>query len=503
MSDILALLSEKPDAIFIEWQNGSISYAEAGQTISRFIDILTPYHAKTIAIFADNQADWILLDLSCQIMDVCCIPLPLFFSTQQLEHAIQSANIDLIISDQKQRLSSLSTSITDEVAQLNTLGIYQLKHPLKREAEAVKPAQTRKITFTSGSTGTPRGVCLSRSQQWRVAESLATTVTGATENNQGIRHLCILPLSTLLENIAGIYAPLLVTGTIIVSPMQSLGFNGSSDFQLQKLLQTISQVQPTSLILLPQLLLALVGAVKSGWQVPDSLKFIAVGGGKVSAQLLQQAHQSGLPAYEGYGLSECASVVSLNTPAENKTGSVGKPLAHLEVEIRNQEIIIHGQAFLGYLNQPESWQPIQVHTGDLGYLDDEGFLYINGRKKNIIISSFGRNISPEWIESELQCHPIIQQCIVTGDNRPYCLAIIFPRQLNASANQDKLIQQWIDKVNQSLPDYAQIKAWLKLTQAMSVENGMMTENGRPRRHHIISHYQQEIDQLYNTGEACA
>jgi len=329
-----------------------------------------------------------------------------------------------------------------------------------------------------------------------VAQSLADTV-----NKQNVRHLCLLPLSTLLENIAGVYAPALVGGTIILSPIKDLGFNGSADFQLEKLLQTISRVQPNSLILLPQLLLALVTAAEAGWQAPDSLSFIAVGGGKVASHLIQRAHQCQLPVFEGYGLSECASVVSLNEPhhALEKTGSTGKPLPHASIKIIDNEIIVSGTVFLGYLNQKNSWYPSEVHTGDLGHFDNDGYLYIDGRIKNILVSSFGRNINPEWIESELASHPAIQQCVVIGDAKPFCAALIFPHDISlTNTEENTLIQQWVDKVNLGLPDYAQVKDWLKLAKPLSPLDDLLTDNGRPKRKQINEYYQTDIQQLYTS-----
>lgn len=498
MSNILLLLTNTPDAIFIESNDDRISYAQAITRIELIIETLSTFNAKTIAIFADNQADWIFVDFACQIKNICLIPLPLFFSDKQIRHAIKEANIDLIITDQVTRTSSFKNLVSQQTLKINQLSIFKIAKNFK----ILKPKETEKITFTSGSTGAPKGVCLTSAQQWKVASSLAKTV-----DKDHVRHLCVLPLSTLLENIAGVYAPTLVNGTIILSSMEDLGFNGSAGFKLEKLLQTIKRVQPHSLILLPQLLLALVCAAESGWEVPDSISFIAVGGGKVAEHLIKRAHACQLPVYEGYGLSECISVVSLNAPNNNqdKPGSTGKPLPHVKVEIKNKEIIVSGQIFLGYLNQPESWYPLTINTGDLGHLDDNGYLFIDGRKKNILVSSFGRNISPEWVESELLSNPIIQQCVVIGDAQAFCAAIIFPGQFNLTGpaltpeQKNARIQTWIDEINSGLPDYAQIKAWLKLEKALSPQDKLLTENGRPKRSQINHYYQSEIQTMYQTG----
>jgi long-subunit acyl-CoA synthetase (AMP-forming) len=180
-----------------------------------------------------------------------------------------------------------------------------------------------------------------------------------------------------------------------------------------------------------QLLQLLIGAASQGWKVPSSLRFVAVGGSKVSQKLLQAAHQAGIPAFEGYGLSECASVVSLNAVAAHSTGSCGRPLPGLEVTLEQREIIVLGNAMLGYVNEPASWYLDSIATGDLGFFDDAGFLHIEGRKKNMLISSYGRNISPEWVESELLANPMLAEVILIGDARPYCVALIWLREDNS------------------------------------------------------------------------
>lgn len=440
---------------------------------------------KTVAFYTDNSPAWVIVDLACQMANVALLPLPAFFSDQQLRHAIKQAGVTAILHNNGDRLSKLLTLNDEHNLTLSSLG---LALNVIDQPVVSLPETTAKITFTSGSTGHPKGVCLSNNQQLIVAQSLLST----TELIAPI-HLSVLPFSTLLENIGGIYAPLLGGGTIIALPASSLGFNGSSGFDLNTLLAVISQYQPNSMILLPELLMALVEAVSKGWQPPSSLKFIAVGGSKVSPSLLERALVLGLPVYEGYGLSECSSVVSLNSPRDMRLGTIGKVLPHLEVTIERGEIVVAGNAFLGYINEPDSGSKAKVYTGDLGFFDENNYLHINGRKKNLLISSFGRNINPEWVESELLSSGLLQQCVVFGDAQPYCISLLYPRDNNMS---DEAIQSLIDGVNQQLPNYAQIVKWIKLTEPMSFANNFLTSNGRPIREKIQHHYAQRIEQLY-------
>ena len=116
-----------------------------------------------------------------------------------------------------------------------------------------------------------------------------------------------------------------------------------------------------------------------------------------------------------------------------------------------------------------------------------------GRKKNLLVSSFGRNINPEWVESELIATGLFAECVVLGDARPYCVALLTP--IDASIDEDTL-QAAIDQVNTALPDYARLLRWQKLSQPLNQQRQLMTENGRPKRQAIAEYYQTQINDLY-------
>ena len=134
-----------------------------------------------------------------------------------------------------------------------------------------------------------------------------------------------------------------------------------------------------------------------------------------------------------------------------------------------------------------------MDTGDLGNVDSDGFVTVAGRKKNILITSFGRNVSPEWVESELLASRVFQQVVVVGDARPACSALLLPWNMQTPDDQ---IQAAIDCANTALPDYAQIQHWLRMPEALSTDNGLLTDNGRPRRDQIQKHYVEQIEYMY-------
>ncbi len=481
-------------AIAIEDGPVQLTWSMLNSEIQALAQQLKTLKLDTIALYADNSWQWVVVDLACMATGTCLLPLPTFFSSSQLQYALSCTGPDALVLDSQlqaqQQAMCLQAAGGPEIHcnLLDSMSLARLPGD-----KTSRPPNTAKITFTSGSTGAPKGVCLSTSHLLTVAESLAAV----TPTGQSVRHLCLLPPSTLLENLAGIYVPLLTKGTVVIPQRNESGLSGSSQLNLPGLLACLEHYQPTSVILVPQLLSGLVAAGKSGRQIPRSLNFIAVGGSKVSTRLLAEAKELNLPVYEGYGLSECASVVSLNTPDHNRPGSVGKVLPHTEVSIQKGEIVVRNNAFLGYLNQPDSWGQTAIHTGDLGHLDDSGYLYIEGRKGNLLISSWGRNISPEWVESELLYAPEIDQCLVLGDARPFCVALLY------SANPEITDQQLttaVNRANSSLPDYARIRAWHRIQQPFSADNGQLTANFRPRRKRIIEYYHDPIEQLYRSPE---
>jgi long-subunit acyl-CoA synthetase (AMP-forming) len=136
------------------------------------------------------------------------------------------------------------------------------------------------------------------------------------------------------------------------------------------------------------------------------------------------------------------------------------------MSIENDEIVVSGSEFLGYVGQPDSWNAGPVRTGDIGHIDDDGFVHVSGRAKNQIITSYGRNISPEWVESELVAGPLLQQARLFGDARPYCVALLCSRDASTT---DEEIDAWVNTVNKGLPDYARVLDWRRLPKSANTE----------------------------------
>ncbi len=436
---------------------------------------------RVMATLLDNGLPWVVADLAAEQAGVVHVPLPLFFTPAQTAHALQAAGVDTLIT-----AAPLAARWPQAVREDWTVAdepVCALRLPGQG---LPMPPGTAKLTFTSGTTGTPKGVCLSAQALHRVRDGLVQ----ALEPLDIRRHLCALPLAVLLENVAGVMAPLARGAACLVPPLAELGLSGSSSFDAAVFNAAVERYQPHSLILLPQMLRAWVGwLMQQGRAAPQGLRMVAVGGAAVGAPLLLAARRLGIPAYEGYGLSEGSSVQTLNLPGADKPGSAGRPLPHAQVRINpHGEIEVAGGLLAGYLGQPPM-EPAWWPTGDLGEIDADGFVHVRGRLKHVLITAFGRNVSPEWVETALRGGRAIAQTVVLGDGEPSLSAVIWPV---AAGLPDAAIQAEVDAANQSLPDYARVMRWVRALAPFSADAGMATANGRPLREAILGLHAQAL-----------
>ena len=440
---------------------------------------------KVLALLADNSATWVTADLAALKAGVVQLPLPGFFSDAQICHALQSTAADVMLTDQAERICGLALGF-HEIGQWDGLTL------LGRDIAAVElPAGTAKISFTSGSTGHPKGVCLSAEGLLDTAQAVCVALEGLPIN----WHLSVLPLALLLENVAGVYAPLLRGAEIVLLRLAELGWRGISGFDPLQLLRQVEAVQPDSLILVPELLKAWTQALQACSQrAPSCLQFVAVGGARCDPGLISSARAAGLPVYEGYGLTECGSVVSLNRPGEDWPGSVGHPLRHVRIRVDDEaEIHIESRAFLGYLAGEAASR--EFSTGDLGHRDANGYLHLSGRRGNLIITAYGRNIAPEWVEAALLAQPEIAQAVVFGEARSGLTAILVASH---GAVSSKLANAVV-RANATLPDYAKVGVWLP-SASFTPTNGLATGNGRPIRAAILQRHADALEFLQSGQE---
>jgi long-chain acyl-CoA synthetase len=458
------------------WSAGQLDAAVAAAAAT-----LAANGVRVMASVLDNTPAFIALDEAALRLGIVHVPLPPFFTAAQVRHALQAAGVDTLLVAAP--LADIGPDLRWQPCEVAGEMLMRARLP----ASVVSmPAHTAKITFTSGTTGTPKGVCLGAATLQRVARSLVEATAGLRIE----RHLNALPFAVLLENVAGLMAPRLQGATVFTLPSREIGLSGSSSFDAARFQAAVQRHQPHSLILLPQMLRAWCDHLaQTGERAPASLKLVAVGGAAVGEALIQAAQALGIPACEGYGLSEGASVQTLNLPGAQRPGSAGRALPHARLRIAaDGEILVAGSLVSGYLGAttpvPEWWP-----SGDLGHIDEDGYLHVSGRKKNLLITAFGRNVAPEWIEGVLRSQPTVLQAVVFGNGAPSLSAVLWPA---GTGNDDAALQAALDAANLTLPDYARVARWTRGRAAFDPNTGLATANGRPQRDAILQRHAEAL-----------
>ncbi len=436
--------SLQPDREAIRGSDLALSWAQLRAESVALASVLGG--SAALGLHLANSPSWIVADIAAMMAGVTNVPLPGFFSESQLRHAIRDARIDTVITDEPWRIASLARISSQ--AEVSVAGRRVAMLSLARTHGDKRPATPAKITYTSGTTGAPRGVCLRASAIERVAESLVQ----ATEAGRDDRAMVVLPLSILLENIGSVLAPILTGAKVIIPDPCELGVMGSSQVDPVNFAAALNRYRPTTMILPPQFLKLLVGIARRG-RLRDSFRFIAVGSAPVSETLLVAARELGLPVFQGYGLTEACSVVSVNCPAGHRCGSVGRPLPHTRVRVdENGQIFVSGVTYDGYLGGEPLADGEEVNTGDVGRLDEDGYLYVYGRSRNRIVTGYGRNVSPEWVEAELTASDYIARATVFSEPEDVLAAVLVPAKDAAAAQ----LAGAVNEVNERLPDYARV-----------------------------------------------
>ncbi len=432
------------------------------------------------------------------------------------------------------------------------------KDLIEKEISKVERDDLASIIYTSGTTGVPKGVLLTHG-------NFLSNVEGALEVipvNSEDTFLSFLPLSHVFERMAGHYLAFYCGATI--------AYAESIDTVAENLLE----VHPTIMTSVPRFFekvyarvlesleedsalkrkiffwaidigkkaivytqkgLPLKGSLKAKYSIADKLVYSKLrarvggrirmfisGGAPLSREIGEFFNCAGLVLLEGYGLTESSPVIAVNQLNNFKFGSVGPPLPNVEVVINEDgEVLTRGPHVMkGYYKNPEETHEAidddnWLHTGDIGYLDKDGFLYITDRKKNIIVTSGGKNVAPQAIENLLIKSKYIEQAVVVGDRRKYCSALIVPtmeklhafakknsieyssdEELLSSQEVQDLIRKEIDAVSVDLASYETIKKFRLLKDQFTIESGELTPSMKAKRNVIEKRYEALIDQMY-------
>jgi long-subunit acyl-CoA synthetase (AMP-forming) len=449
------------------FSDGTSALTRAG-LVARVGECATSLQAlpDTLGLLGENTNDWVVAQLAGWVAGKTMVPIPAFFSPEQQKHILADCSITHVIA---------TPSLLEQAYQLGAVAV-PVTAARRSEFPQPRPGGGQ-VIYTSGSTGRPKGVRLTLGQ----IEHSASMLAEATNAEKSDSYLSVLPLPLLLETICAICVPLLAGArTQFDADLTAAIARG----QPQGLHAAFEHHAPTTSVLVPELLSVwLAELTASGRQAPASLRFIAIGGAPVATALAEKAWSKGIPVHEGYGLSECCSVVSVNRPGKRRPGTVGQPLPGLAVSIDDGEIVVDGPTVMeGYQNGGAATRPWR--TGDLGHFDEEGYLRIAGRKDNLIVTSYGRNVSPEWIEALLTADERISACAVLGHGEPQLRALIIPSPqgtawFERSTKTQALLE--LSFICREAPAYAIPRDFVVLDRNEAIRRNLLTSNGRVRR----------------------
>jgi len=430
----------------------------------------------------------------------------------------------------------------------------------KEESDKTNPENLMTLIYTSGTTGNPKGVMLSHGNLWWNAWSSIETL----KPDHDEVFLSFLPLSHSLERTTGDLVPMFIGATVYYAT------------NITTVAREIKEVKPTLCISVPRLFEKMYDAMinesqkltgikkhifftamKTGrmvsrkyrqfgrkpsgihafqYAIADMLvfkklrsytggriKFFISGGAPLLEEIGEFFDAMGILILQGYGLTEASPVTHTNPRERYKFSTVGKPVAHVEHKLSEEgEILVKGpNIMIGYYKEPEATAEIidsegWLHTGDIGEIDEEGYLKITDRIKNIIVTSGGKNIAPAALETELANSPYIDQVVVVGDKRNYLTALIVPNYERIEAlagalniqydtfreliNHYKIVNavhEDVERIQQKFARYEQVKKIALISEPFTIEKGELTPSMKIRRKVVEIRYRDIIDTLYH------
>jgi len=526
-----------------------------------------------LAILSENRPEWPVTDFACQQLGVVVVPIYATQTAPQTAYILCDSGARVVVVSTGAQLKKL-LSIKDQTAvervlvmdELNTPDAIRMRRlmeegPSGRDPELDSIARTVKaddlasIIYTSGTTGTSKGVQLTHGN---LASNIGCSLEGF-EMRSG--HVCVsfLPLSHVTARHADL--ALLYHGvTLAYCPF------------FDQLPQVLQEIRPTLFVGVPRVYEKIYAQVESKakgfpkraiyrwalsvgrrhqgkvlageapqaltWKTANKLVYAQVrerlggrvehfvsGGAPLGKELAAWYASIGIRIHEGYGLTETSPVVAVNTPRAHKLGTVGRPLSNVEVKIaEDQEILVRGPSvFRGYWNRPEETQNAFVDgwfkTGDIGTMDEDGFLWVTDRKKDLLKTSGGKFITPQPIENTLKLNTFVGTAVVVGDRRKFASVIIAPSfplleewarnnhisyssrdELIADPRVRALYADIVGEVNRGLARFETLKKLLLVPHEFTTEDGALTPSLKLRRKVVEERYGKQIDELYAEAE---
>lgn len=522
-------------------------------------------------VSTNNRTEWFVVDLGISQIGAITVPVYPTISIEDYVHIFNDAEIKYcFVSDKglyekllqvKEQVSSLIEIFTfDEVenaknwSEILHLGNDFSQEEVENRKKGIKEEDLATIIYTSGTTGSPKGVMLTHKNIISNVLGVENRIPIPSKDYKEIRTLSFLPICHILERMVCYF-------------YFHHGFSTYFAESIEKIGENMKEVKPHFVTVVPRLLekvydkiyhkgisagglkklifLWAMGVNKKyelgqpkNWKqkLADKLVFskwreglggeivsLISGSAALSISLNKKFQAAGIPIIEGYGLTETSPVIAVNSFDQMKLGSVGKPLDNLQVKIADDgEILVKGPSVTqGYLNKPEQTKEAFTEdgffkTGDIGHIDEEGFLIITDRKKEMFKTSGGKYVAPQMIENKAKASRFIEQIMVVGEGEKMPCAFVqpefdfvkrwaelhnldigrTPEEMVKSPELKKRIEKEIDKLNQKLGNWEQVKRIELTPEIWSVDNGMLTPTMKLKRKVIKERYIDLYNKLY-------
>lgn len=499
-----------------------------------------------VALLSENRPEWLLADIAVLSAGFVDVTLHAPLATKQVQYQVDHSQArGIIVSNQGQAdkvyaamadLPGLEFLVAFDPIQPRgglryltwdgLLAIGQRQgdaghRELLRHEQALEHSSLATVIYTSGTTGNPKGVMLTHGNLLSNAEAMKQV---AQIDHTDIL-LSWLPYSHIYARTVDHYHTTLAEAVVALAE------------NVDTLTRNLAETQPTWLTAVPRFyekvwsyfehLPAKERADKLKGIFGSRIRWLSSGGAPLPKRIGQGFKDVGLEIFEGYGLTETSPVISFNRLHNNRVGTVGQALPGVEVKIApDGEILTRGPHVMkGYWREPDATAQVLdpdgwFHTGDIGTLDAEGFLTITDRKKDIIVTSQGKNVTPAEIERLLARDPYIDQAITYGDARPFISAILVPnlslleqkaKELGCtfdivgdflrSPHVHAFFQERIAKLMEEVSSPERVKAFLVLARSLRLDDEEVTATLKVRRRAIIKKYQAELDALYSMEQA--
>jgi long-chain acyl-CoA synthetase len=560
-----------------------LSSREFGRRVARTAAALDAWGIRPgdrIAILSENRPEWPMADMASLLVGAVTVPLYTTLTAEQSAFALNDSGCRAIFlsSDHQQQklLPVLSqtqigriiamdhvefTGDASGIAACSTMdeitqhGPDTLPPALEARARSITPDDLATIVYTSGTTGTSKGAMLTHGN---IASNILCSLLGF-DVKPGQISLSFLPLchitarhvdfSMLYHGVTLAYCPFMerlpaalleVRPTIFVAvprvyeKIYAQAEQKAKGFPARTIFNWALAVGRSAK---PEVLAGKTPASRN-WKLANKLVFSKIraglggrvetfvsGGAPLGRELAEWYATVGIRIHEGYGLTETSPVIAVNTPINHRIGTVGKILSNLEVRIAEDgEILVRGPSvFKGYWNRPEETKAALADgwfkTGDIGHIDDDGYLSVTDRKKDLIKTSGGKFIAPQPIENALKLNPFVGVAAILGDKRKFPAVMISPNfpmleewartngvsfssrtQLIDNPKVRALYEGIVEGINQNLARFEKLKRVLLVADEFTADNGILTPTLKLRRRVIEERYRHQIDELYAQAE---